>query len=112
MFVTVTSIRLRSLWSFFALSWNALQILKQSKKQKGFVKMKSRGFAYDHYTVSLWETEEDLKAFARSGAHLDAMKKSSAISTEIRTLTYAADHLPSWSDAKIALKEKGKVLRF
>ena len=72
--------------------------------------MKSTGFGYLHFTLSAWEMEENLKQFAREGAHLDAMKKSSAIANEIRTYTYQSDQTPDWAEAKQLLSEKGKVL--
>ncbi len=112
MIVTVTSLRLRKLWNFFHLSWHGMRVMKQSKTQKGFIKMKNTGFGYMHYTLSAWETEEDVKNFAKSGAHLQAMKESAAIATQIATYTYEADKMPDWKEAKKLLKEKGKVLKF
>ena len=114
MVITITSIKLRSLWKFFALSYYALQIVRQAKTQKGFLKLKSTGFGYLHYTLTGWETEEDLRVFAKSGAHLQSMKRSHALATEIRTCTYHTTHdsLPTWREARALLNEKGKVLRF
>jgi len=40
------------------------------------------------------------------------MKKSATIATEIRTYTYQTEILPEWREAKKALNEKGKVLRW
>lgn len=74
--------------------------------------MKNTGFGYLHFTLSVWETEEDLKRFAREGAHLKAMKKSSVLATEIRTYTYQDVCPPNWKEAKNLLLEKGKVLTF
>jgi hypothetical protein len=53
-----------------------------------------------------------MKEFARSGAHLEAMKKSALLAEEIRTYTYETDLLPTWQDAKVLLLNKGKVLRY
>lgn len=61
--------------------------------------------------MTLWNDDNELKEFAKSGAHLDAMKKSKEIAKEIRTITIDADRLPSWDDAK-KLLENAKVLRF
>ena len=112
MIVNVTSIRLRSLWHFFALSYNGLLISRQAKSQPGFIRLKNTGFGYVHYTLSVWENEEALRQFARSGAHLAAMKKSGQLATEIRTYSYASDQLPSWSEVKTLLQEKGRVFTF
>ena len=61
--------------------------------------------------MTLWETEHDLKEFARSGSHLEAMKNSRQIAKEIRTLTIDAEVLPNWKEAKKML-EGGKVITF
>lgn len=88
------------------------KIQKQAKSENGFIKMKNTGFGYEHFTISVWQNEGDLKRFARSGEHSIATKHSRELATEIRTYTYAADTLPNWKDAKQLLKEKAKVLKF
>lgn len=61
--------------------------------------------------MTLWNSEDELKAFARSGAHLEAMKTSAKISKEIWTYTYDADKLPSWKEAYTLLRN-GKKMTF
>jgi hypothetical protein len=112
MTITVTSIKLRSVWLYFKLTWLALHIVKQTKQEKGFVKLKSTGFGYLHYTLSAWQSTEDMKRFYMQGAHKDAMKESRNLSTEIKTYSYSANELPAWKEAKELLNEKGKVLTF
>lgn len=73
--VTITSIELKNPFKFFTLSAQALSILKQLKSTNS-KEFKKRGIWNKHYTMTLWENEEDLKNFARSGAHLEAMKKA------------------------------------
>jgi hypothetical protein len=75
---TITSIVLKGPLKFFALSANALNIIKQLKatNHKDF---KKRGIWTKHYTMTLWNNESDLKEFAKSGAHLEAMKKASKL---------------------------------
>lgn len=107
---TITSIELKGPFKFFALSASALQILKQLKTTncKDF---KKRGIWTKHYTMTLWNNETELKEFAASGAHFEAMKKSQQIAKEIRTITLDAEVLPSWNEAK-KLLENTKVLRY
>lgn len=112
MFVTITSIRLKSLWLFFNLSWHGLKISRQIKTHEGFLKMKSTGFGYHHYTCSAWRTEADMKNFMRKGAHLKAMKVSAHLATEIRTYTYETNQLPTWKDAKRLLITSGKIVTY
>jgi heme-degrading monooxygenase HmoA len=112
MHLTITSIKLRSLWDFFSLANYALKIVRQTQKEKGLLAFKKTGIGKVHYTLTAWETEDDLKRFARTGAHLEAMKISAKISTEIRTYTYSTDKIPNWKEAKSLLESKGKVLTF
>jgi hypothetical protein len=109
--VTITSLELKSPWKFFSLSYQAMKILQQLAKTD-CVKKKSTGFWTKHYTMTLWKTEEDLKNFAKSGQHLDSMKKGGVIAKEIRTLTMDASDLPTWKEAKALLKEKGRAIRY
>lgn len=110
--VTITSIELKSPFHFFALSLRAFRIIKQLQSTKGIVQKKTRGFWTKHYTMTLWEDEMSLKAFAKSGAHLDAMKISKDLAREIRTFTYEANQLPGWSEAKTHLRSNGRVMVF
>ncbi len=112
MVINITSIRIRSLWKFFELSYNGLLISRQTKTQPGFIRLKNTGFGYDHYTLSVWKDQKSLREFARSGAHLEAMKKSAALATEIRTYSYESDQLPDWKEVKQLLRDKGKVFRY
>lgn len=108
--VTITSIELKGPLKFFALSSSALKILKQLKTSNS-VDFKKKGIWTKHYTMSLWNNEEEMRAFATSGAHLEAMKTSKKIAKEIRTVTIEADKLPDWKTA-LSLLEKGKVFKF
>jgi len=108
--VVITSIELRGPLKFFALSASALKILKQLKTANS-VDFKKRGIWTKHYTMSLWNNEQEMRAFAMSGAHLEAMKTSKEIAKEIRTITIDAEKLPDWKTA-IALLENGKVFKY
>lgn len=109
--VSITSIKLKGPLKFFILSYQAMQILKQLKSTN-YKDFKKRGVWTLHYTMTLWENEANMNAFARSGAHLEAMKKSKEIAKEIRIYTYDADVLPSWKEAKQLLATKAKVYNF
>lgn len=108
--VTITYLELKSPLKFFALSAKALRIVKQLRATN-CSEFKKRGIWTKHYTMTLWNNDNELKDFARSGAHLDAMRKSKDIAKEIKTLTIDADKLPTWKEAK-KLLETAKSLRF
>ena len=92
---TITSIELKVPLKFFLLSAKALNIIKQLKATncKDF---KKKGIWTKHCTMTLWNSENELKEFARSGAHKDAMKASSQIAKKIKTVTIDTTALPTW----------------
>lgn len=108
--VIITSIELKNPFKFFVFAYYATQVVKQLKtsNHKDF---KNKGFWTKFYTMTLWNNETDIIAFAKSGAHLESMNKSKSIAKEIWTYTYETDNLPNWDEAKILLK-KGKVIKF
>lgn len=112
MTITITSLKLKSLWNFFSLSLYGLKISQQAKRQKGFIKLKNTGAGYLHYTMTSWEREEDAKFFARSGAHLEAMKDAAKIATEVRIYTFSGEQMPTWKEAQALVIEKGKVFTY
>ena len=61
--------------------------------------------------MTLWNNEAEMKEFAYSGAHLEAMKTSKEIAKEIRHITIDATELPNWKEAK-KLLEGAKVIQY
>lgn len=112
MIVTVTSLRLKSLWGFFRLSWMGFRITLQARRQPGFVAMKNTGFGYLHFTATVWRSEAEAKAFAHSGYHLEAMKKAASLADEVRIYTFAGDNIPSWTETRKLLEERGRVYSY
>jgi len=108
MFVTITSIALKSPLKFFRLSLFALQVSNQLRGSN-YIEFKKKGFWTKHYTMTLWRNEEDMRAFAHNGAHLDAIKNARSIAKEIRTLTKETDQLPNWKEAQLLLENEGRV---
>jgi hypothetical protein len=71
--------------------------------------MRNTGSGYLHYTLSMWESEADARAFAHSEAHAAAMRKSAKLAEEIRVLTYAAETAPAWAEATRRVAAEGRV---
>lgn len=108
--VSITYIKLKSPLKIFKLISYSMKSVKELSLY-GNVKFKTSGFWTKHYTMTLWNSEDDIKKFARNGAHKEAIKISSIIASEIRTTTIELNELPSWQEAKKYLL-KGKVLKY
>lgn len=111
MTLTITSLELKTPFHFFVFANYARKNVSQLKGS-AVVKFKSRGFWTTHYTMTLWNNEEEMREFAYQGAHMDAMKKSKKFAKIIRTLTLPQGEMPAWTEAKVLLKEKGRELRY
>lgn len=62
--------------------------------------------------MSLWRNREEMNQFARTDNHLEAMKRTSSMASEVSTLVMEADEFPKWKKAKSLLAQKGKLIRF
>ncbi len=105
--VNITQVDLISPFHFFKLSWNAMFVMRQLKKTN-YVDFKQKGLWMRHYTMTMWHNDQDMVAFARSGAHLEAMKKSKSIARSIKSITIEADKMPDWKAAKKLVNQQGK----
>jgi len=103
----MTSIELKSPFKIFALLIHILNIANQLRTTN-CLEFKKKGNWTKYYTITLWRNNDDIKKFVYSGAHMYAIRKSKRMVKEIRTLTIEADGLPSWKEAIILLKTKGK----
>ena len=104
MIVVVTYIKLKSPFKFFKLSAQALKITKQLKKSP-CIAYKNMGFYTKHYTQSLWQSEEDIAQFYRSGQHAESMKTAAKLAKEIKTIRIESEVLLDWDAAKKKLEE-------
>lgn len=111
MIVTFTSLELKSPMKFIAFTRQVMKIVKQLKASN-CITFKLSGFWTMHYTMTMWESAEASRRFARGGAHLEAMKHSASLSKEIRTLTIESNALPNWKEAKERLLKEGRILKF
>ena len=103
--VTITSLELKSI-SKLIIFISTIKKIDQQLKNTNCIAYKKSGFWKKYYTMTLWQNEEDMRTFTRSGAHLQAMKISQSMAKKIETLTFEANELPSWKYAKKVLSEQ------
>lgn len=111
MIISITCLKLKSplkILQFIRLSG---KIFKQlgTTNCKG---VKTRGFWKNYYTITQWESYEDMRQFAMSGAHQGAMKLSKDLSEEMLILSIEQDDLPSWKEMKYLLQQEGSIYRY
>lgn len=111
MVATLTSLELKSPLKLISFMSHVMKIVKQLKAST-CISFKLTGFWTKHYTMTLWESAEASRNFARQGFHVESMKVSAKLSKEIRTLTIDSDTLPTWAEAKERLLKEGRILKF
>ncbi|MCE2994898.1 MAG: DUF3291 domain-containing protein [Cyclobacteriaceae bacterium] len=111
MIVVVTSIQLKTLGHLFPFVRLTGRSVRQLKKVYPHVIFKASGFWKTYYTLSGWKDAVEMKQYATSGAHLEAMKSSSKVAARIQTITFESTDIPSWKEAKEKLAT-GKVITY
>lgn len=110
MIVTITYIRLWNGFKVIELIKHGNRIKKQLWQQncRGY---KQFGFWRHVYTMTMWDNEEDMKFFARTGEHKESMKSTAHLGKQVRSYTFEADKFPGWLTA-FKLVRNGKVINF
>jgi len=114
MFVSVTRLRVRSLFFLPFFLWQTRQSEAQVKKAPGFVGGrllvdKHRTF----WTLSVWESEKNMKAFRGSGAHAKVMPRLANWCDEAAYTHWETsdETIPTWPEAYQRLLTTGKLSR-
>lgn len=109
MILSITKLTIKKPWHFFPVSYHAFRVmiqLKFSSKCKG---VKTIGVGFTTYTMTLWENEEDMNSFYRSGAHKVAMVNASKYAQELGFLRLERNSLIEWPEAKELMEKQGKI---
>jgi hypothetical protein len=97
--VAVGRITLRPEASRLRFIIHTIMSLWQAKRAEGCVHASTNGGDGAHYSMSVWRSEAAMRAFARSGAHLRAMRAARGFAEEARFRHWHATTVPDWSAA-------------
>ncbi|MBI3220863.1 MAG: DUF3291 domain-containing protein [Bacteroidetes bacterium] len=111
MIVVVTSIQLKSIGHFFQFARLTMRSVHQLKQDHPQVIFQASGFWKTYYTLSGWNDAAEMKRYATSGHHLNAMKAAAKVAAKIQTITFECAAFPSWKEVKERLMT-GKVITY
>lgn len=111
MIISISKLKLKSIWKFGAFMKYTAKSVQQLNKSK-CLDFKANIALTEHYTYSLWENQQDLHAFSTWGEHRKAVKNARRFTKEIKTYTYEGDSFPGWKEAKSLVNEKGKAIKY
>ncbi len=110
-FISVTRLRVRSLFFLPAFVFTALRIGAQARKAPGnFAAKVFRDDKNAFWTSTCWETEAAMKAFMLAPPHGPAMRKLLEWCDEAALVHWTQDsqELPSWREAWQRMQSEGR----
>jgi hypothetical protein len=97
-YVSITGIRLKSIWSAPLFFRHAFFASRQARRAPGNLLIRTRRVDGVLHTLTFWRSREDMLAFMKSGAHREAMKDFHRIGSG-GSCGFVADEAPSWEEA-------------
>jgi hypothetical protein len=114
MLTSVTRLRVRSMWYLPAFLWETFLSQRQAVHSSGFRGGRllidvSRTF----WTLTVWESEREMKAFRGSQAHAKVMPRLAGWCDEAAYAHWNPndDSVPSWQEAYEHLVQEGRLSR-
>ena len=107
MFTAITRVELKGATKLPRFFYYTSLINKQLKTSSGLISVKtSRGDGLEFWTLTTWENLKSMQDFARSGAHLKAMKIIGRIAKGTKSMHWETYTIPGWKEAKDKLLSK------
>lgn len=100
MYISVTRLKLRNIFQLFRLMKYSTEAFRQAIAAKGnlHAELKNQNFRF-FWTLTVWESKEDMQKYMRSDRHLAAMKRAPVIASSVDSYGYEAEVIPSWNEA-------------
>lgn len=108
MFISITYIKVKSIWKVPSFMKHVGQINRQIAKAEGVLATHLKGGISKNYTLTAWENKQAMLNFRNNGPHLEAMKAIRFISNEYASCHYEGAELPKWRDALTMVHAKLK----
>jgi len=111
--VSVTRLKLRSIWFLPQFLWMNSSVTRQIVKARGFLRgrlLVDKGLTF--WTTTAWSDEVSLRAFRDSGVHKRAMPKLPTWCCEATSVHWNQDddQLPDWNHAFDRVVKDGRVI--
>jgi hypothetical protein len=112
MFVSVTRLRIRSIFFMPGFILRAIPSQRQAQRSAGFLQGSLlRDHSWTFWTMTVWESRESVLAFMTSGAHKAAMPRLLHWCDEASVVHWeqASSDLPSWEEADQRMRSQGRI---
>lgn len=106
MFVSITLVRLKSPIYIPKLIRYASPVFGAINKEK-CLHVSSSGLWLNHYTMTIWNNEEDMMELFKSPEHRAAMAQTQKMASNVKFYKAEMEKKPSWKEAKRLLHAYG-----
>ncbi len=107
-YVSITGLQPSGVLGHLRFWWHAIASLRQARKAKGCRLTQVGKINGVMHTLSVWESDTDMRRFLYSGAHRQAIRAFPKIGTGL-TCGFWTDAIPSWGDVHRLWKERGRA---
>jgi Domain of unknown function (DUF3291) len=111
-FISITRLRVRSLFYLPAFLWRTTGSLRQSQRSRGFLGGRvTREARNTFWTVTAWDDDAAMNAFRTSGAHREVMPKLLDWCDEASVVHWIQPtaELPTWLEAHRRMVAEGRL---
>ena len=91
----IGGMQLKSWTGYLKIIWPTIRVLGQAKKAKGCLHADMFKDGQVYFAVSVWDNQDDMKVFARSGLHADLQKMAHSTMSMFYNHTHEFDAMPS-----------------
>ncbi|MEO9964991.1 MAG: hypothetical protein ABJF11_04335 [Reichenbachiella sp.] len=110
MYVSITRLKLRSIWSLAKFGRQSNLVARQAKAAPGnlMVKLSNRWFN-TFYTITHWNSKEAMQQFMINGEHKKAMQQWAVYASEVKVYGFETMDPPTWKEARLMVENKGRI---
>ncbi len=111
-FVSITRLRIRALRFLPAFFLHTMRAQRQLRQARGFQAgglLPDRGWTF--WTMTVWDSQEDMRAYMMNGAHRAAMPRLLNWCDEASVAHWEQTdaRLPSWEEADLRMRQSGRT---
>lgn len=100
MVVSITRLRLKSIFAWPAFAWWTFRVQRQAHRAPGVLFVGTRSLGGGFYaTMTAWNDETSLDRFQSSGAHGAVIRRASKLVDYLQSTRFEAETLPEWEHA-------------
>ena len=107
-YVSITGLELKSIWHAFQFWRHAIPSMIQVRKAAGCLRSEVRSIDGIKHTLTVWESEADMRRFLYSGAHRRAIRAFPSFATG-KTCGFWTERVPGWDEVPEIWRKKGRA---